>query len=153
MTPQVGQSTLVRSHGSTLSITCKVGQTISMSMSCTMFSVLCLSEQYNDIAWQRHYLAPLVSDIFLNKGPQTGKWNYIYNLPHSQFVREHFRKPHSAFCSSPTTRYALLTSAVCFEITWIRRSVCKLCISQSKLLHKCQLGNTWPGKMTEDQLG
>ena len=38
---QVGESTLVRSHVSTLSITCKVGQT----MSCTVFSVLCLSEQ------------------------------------------------------------------------------------------------------------
>ena len=35
----------MRSHGSTLSITCKVGQTISVSMSCTLFSVLCLSEQ------------------------------------------------------------------------------------------------------------
>ena len=35
----------MRSHTSTLSITCKIGQTISVSMSCTMFSVLCLSDQ------------------------------------------------------------------------------------------------------------
>ena len=56
---QVGESTLVRSHGSTLSITCKVGQTISVSVSCTMFSV--------------------VPHAWVSRGVHTVEVNTIYN--------------------------------------------------------------------------
>ena len=86
MTTQVGQSTLLRSHGSTLSITRKVGQIRSVDMSCILFSVLYLSEQEalcRCLHSEGHMIYGSVCHLVLNNKEA----DYTVLLSHREFVQ------------------------------------------------------------------